>query len=112
MGKIDKDSQSISITDNGIGMTADEIKKYINQVAFSSAEEFIEKYKGSDNDAKEAEASNGADGHGSDGHGSDGHGPDGHGSEGVQSKEAWPEGDDWDGPDWPDWDAQDGNGPR
>ena len=49
--KIDKDSQSISITDNGIGMTADEIKKYINQVAFSSAEEFIEKYKGSDNDA-------------------------------------------------------------
>ena len=49
--KIDKDNQSISITDNGIGMTADEIKKYINQVAFSSAEEFIEKYKGSDNDA-------------------------------------------------------------
>ena len=49
--KIDKDNQSISITDNGIGMTADEIKKYINQVAFSSAEEFIEKYKTSDNDA-------------------------------------------------------------
>ncbi|MDE5077360.1 MAG: molecular chaperone HtpG, partial [Trichodesmium sp. St2_bin6] len=49
--KIDKDNQSISITDNGIGMTTDEIKKYINQVAFSSAEEFIEKYKGSENDA-------------------------------------------------------------
>ena len=49
--KIDKDNQSISITDNGIGMTVDEIKKYINQVAFSSAEEFIEKYKGSENDA-------------------------------------------------------------
>ncbi len=49
--KIDKDNQTLSITDNGIGMTVDEIKKYINQVAFSSAEEFIEKYKGSENDA-------------------------------------------------------------
>ena len=49
--KIDKDNQTLSITDNGIGMTADEIKKYINQVAFSSAEEFIAKYKGSENDA-------------------------------------------------------------
>ncbi|NES78850.1 MULTISPECIES: molecular chaperone HtpG [Okeania] len=49
--KIDKDNQTLSITDNGIGMTADEIKKYINQVAFSSAEEFIEKYKGGDEDA-------------------------------------------------------------
>ena len=35
----------IQISDNGIGMTSDEIKKYINQVAFSSAEEFLEKYK-------------------------------------------------------------------
>lgn len=43
---IDKDKKTLSITDNGIGMTADEIKKYINQVAFSSAEEFIQKYKG------------------------------------------------------------------
>ncbi len=42
---IDKDKQQISISDNGIGMTADEVKKYINQVAFSSAEEFVEKYK-------------------------------------------------------------------
>ncbi|NEQ74555.1 MAG: molecular chaperone HtpG [Okeania sp. SIO2C9] len=49
--KIDKENQTLSITDNGIGMTADEIKKYINQVAFSSAEEFIEKYKGGDEDA-------------------------------------------------------------
>jgi len=49
--KIDKDNETLSITDNGIGMTVDEIKKYINQVAFSSAEEFIEKYKGSENDA-------------------------------------------------------------
>ncbi len=42
---IDKNNKTLSITDNGIGMTADEIKKYINQVAFSSAEEFIQKYK-------------------------------------------------------------------
>ncbi|BAZ68599.1 MAG: molecular chaperone HtpG [Pelatocladus maniniholoensis HA4357-MV3] len=42
---IDKDNKTLSITDNGIGMTADEVKKYINQVAFSSAEEFIHKYK-------------------------------------------------------------------
>ncbi len=43
---IDKDKKTLSITDNGIGMTADEVKKYINQVAFSSAEEFIQKYEG------------------------------------------------------------------
>jgi molecular chaperone HtpG len=42
---IDKGNKTLSISDNGIGMTADEIKKYINQVAFSSAEEFITKYK-------------------------------------------------------------------
>ncbi|AFZ02253.1 molecular chaperone HtpG [Calothrix sp. PCC 6303] len=46
---IDKGNKTLSISDNGIGMTADEIKKYINQVAFSSAEEFITKYK-SDSD--------------------------------------------------------------
>ncbi|NJR16376.1 MAG: molecular chaperone HtpG [Calothrix sp. CSU_2_0] len=46
---IDKDKKTLSITDNGIGMTADEVKKYINQVAFSSAEEFIQKYKGDAN---------------------------------------------------------------
>ncbi|HEY9642505.1 MAG TPA: molecular chaperone HtpG [Coleofasciculaceae cyanobacterium] len=44
---IDKDQKTLSITDNGIGMTADEVKKYINQVAFSSAEEFVQKYKDS-----------------------------------------------------------------
>ena len=44
---IDKEQKTLSITDNGIGMTADEIKKYINQVAFSSAEEFVQKYKDS-----------------------------------------------------------------
>ncbi|MBW4424558.1 MAG: molecular chaperone HtpG [Nostoc desertorum CM1-VF14] len=43
---IDKDKKTLSISDNGIGMTADEVKKYINQVAFSSAEEFIHKYEG------------------------------------------------------------------
>jgi molecular chaperone HtpG len=42
---IDKDNKTLSVSDNGIGMTAEEIKKYINQVAFSSAEEFVEKYK-------------------------------------------------------------------
>ena len=42
---IDKDNNTLSVTDNGIGMTAEEVKKYINQVAFSSAEEFIEKYQ-------------------------------------------------------------------
>ncbi len=46
---IDKDNKTLSISDNGIGMTADEIKKYINQVAFSSAEEFISKYQGDAN---------------------------------------------------------------
>ncbi len=43
---VDKDKKTLSITDNGIGMTAEEIKKYINQVAFSSAEEFVQKYQG------------------------------------------------------------------
>jgi molecular chaperone HtpG len=42
---IDKDKKTLSISDNGIGMSLDEVKKYINQVAFSSAEEFIEKYQ-------------------------------------------------------------------
>jgi len=44
---IDKDAKTLSITDTGLGMTAEEVKKYINQVAFSSAEEFISKYKDS-----------------------------------------------------------------
>lgn len=43
---VDKEQKTLSITDNGIGMTAEEVKKYINQVAFSSAEEFIQKYAG------------------------------------------------------------------
>lgn len=43
--KVNKKKKTITISDHGIGMTADEIKKYINQIAFSGAEEFIEKYK-------------------------------------------------------------------
>ena len=42
---LDKDKGIIRVIDNGIGMTADEVKKYINQVAYSSAQEFMEKYK-------------------------------------------------------------------
>ncbi|HMI78021.1 MAG TPA: ATP-binding protein, partial [Ferruginibacter sp.] len=44
--KIDKEKKTLTISDNGIGMTAEEIDKYLNQVAFSGAEEFLEKYKG------------------------------------------------------------------
>ena len=42
---IDKDKGTLSVKDNGIGMTADEVRRYINQVAFSSAEEFVRKFK-------------------------------------------------------------------
>lgn len=42
---IDSDKGTLTISDRGIGMTADEIKKYINQIAFSSAEEFLKKYQ-------------------------------------------------------------------
>ncbi len=43
--KIDKEAKKIHIIDQGLGMTADEVEKYINQVAFSGAEEFLDKYK-------------------------------------------------------------------
>ena len=43
--KLDKNAKTITVSDNGIGMTAEEIEKYINQIAFSSANEFLEKYK-------------------------------------------------------------------
>ncbi|MEE3225288.1 MAG: ATP-binding protein, partial [Bacteroidota bacterium] len=43
--KIDKDAKTLSITDQGIGMTEEEVQKYINEVAFSGAEEFLDKYK-------------------------------------------------------------------
>lgn len=42
---IDKEAKTLTISDRGIGMTAEEIKKYINQIAFSGATEFVEKYK-------------------------------------------------------------------
>ncbi len=41
----DKEAKTITIADHGLGMTADEVKKYINQIAFSGATEFVEKYK-------------------------------------------------------------------
>lgn len=47
---LDEAAKTITISDNGLGMTAEEIKKYINQVAFSGASEFVEKFK----DAKDA----------------------------------------------------------
>ena len=47
--QINREKNTLTISDNGIGMNDEEIKKYINQVAFSSAEEFLEKYK-KDND--------------------------------------------------------------
>ncbi|MHC8950224.1 molecular chaperone HtpG [Sphingobacterium hungaricum] len=50
--KVDKEAKTITISDNGIGMTAEEIKKYINQIAFSGATEFMEKFKEA-NDANE-----------------------------------------------------------
>ncbi|MEP6949808.1 MAG: molecular chaperone HtpG [Ginsengibacter sp.] len=43
---IDKEKKTLTISDKGVGMTAEEVDKYINQVAFSGAEEFLEKYKG------------------------------------------------------------------
>jgi molecular chaperone HtpG len=43
--RIDREAKTLTISDNGIGMAADEVKRYINQVAFSSAEEFLDKYK-------------------------------------------------------------------
>ncbi len=42
---LDIENKTITISDNGLGMTADEIKKYINQIAFSGATEFVEKFK-------------------------------------------------------------------
>lgn len=45
---VDREAKTLTISDNGIGMTAEEVKRYINQVAFSSAEDFLEKYKQED----------------------------------------------------------------
>ena len=43
---IDKEKGTLTVADNGVGMTEEEVDKYINQVAFSGAEEFLDKYKG------------------------------------------------------------------
>lgn len=45
---VNKEDKTIRVIDRGIGMDAEEVNKYINQIAFSSAEEFLEKYKGTD----------------------------------------------------------------
>ena len=42
---LDPDEKTISVTDNGLGMTADEVKEYINNIAFSGAQAFLDKYK-------------------------------------------------------------------
>lgn len=47
---VDKEKKTIAVSDTGLGMTAEEVKKYINQVAFSSAEEFIQKYANASTD--------------------------------------------------------------
>jgi molecular chaperone HtpG len=44
--QLDKENKTITISDKGVGMTAEEVDKYLNQVAFSGAEEFLNKYKG------------------------------------------------------------------
>ncbi len=49
--KIDKEGKKLHIIDQGLGMTSDEVEKYINQVAFSGAEEFLDKYKDSAKDS-------------------------------------------------------------
>ena len=49
--KINKEAKTLHITDQGIGMTAEEVEKYINQIAFSGAEEFLGKYKDTAKDA-------------------------------------------------------------
>ena len=50
---VDKEARKITVSDHGLGMSAEEIKKYINQIAFSGATEFVEKYKETDATAKD-----------------------------------------------------------
>ncbi|MEI6131916.1 MAG: molecular chaperone HtpG [Bacillota bacterium] len=49
---IDKENKTISVEDNGLGMTTEEVKKYINQIAFSGAKDFLEKYMDKTDDAQ------------------------------------------------------------
>jgi molecular chaperone HtpG len=51
---VDKENKLIKVIDRGIGMTGEEVNKYINEIAFSSAEEFVKKYKGKSEDDKNA----------------------------------------------------------
>jgi len=50
---IDKEAKTLTISDNGVGMTGEEVKKYINQIAFSGATEFVEKYKDQKEDVQQ-----------------------------------------------------------
>ena len=50
---LNAEAKTITISDNGIGMTAEEVKKYINQIAFSGATEFVEKYKDKNEDVQQ-----------------------------------------------------------
>jgi molecular chaperone HtpG len=52
--KLDKKNKTLHVIDRGIGMTSDEVEKYINQIAFSSAEEFLDKFKGKTEDETNA----------------------------------------------------------
>lgn len=47
---VNKEQRTLTIEDSGVGLTADEVKKYINQVAFSGVKDFVEKYQGKDDD--------------------------------------------------------------
>ena len=49
--KLDKEAKTLTISDQGIGMSAEEVDKYLNQVALSGAEEFVNKYKGQNENA-------------------------------------------------------------
>ncbi|MGB5942334.1 MAG: molecular chaperone HtpG [Leeuwenhoekiella sp.] len=49
--KVDKDAKTLTVSDQGLGMTVDEVQKYINDIAFSGAEEFLDKYKESAKDS-------------------------------------------------------------
>lgn len=49
---VNKEAKTIQVIDNGIGMTAEEVKKYINQIAFSGAKDFVEKYKDKTDDGQ------------------------------------------------------------
>ena len=49
--KLDKENKTITVSDNGVGMTQEEVEKYLNQVAFSGAEEFLKKYEGKAEDS-------------------------------------------------------------